>query len=89
MFVTTEVRPSEPLVVHPSPETVAATSSESVAATSSELSQSTRRSTGTLLGVLAEMTIVGVLAGVFARACRRRHAMEGWVRGKCRIRVSN
>ncbi|KAG9449398.1 hypothetical protein H6P81_009363 [Aristolochia fimbriata] len=49
------------------------------------------RSIGTLLVVLAVITIVGVVAGVFARVCGGRHLagngdhdIEGWVERKCR-----
>ncbi|XP_068641990.1 uncharacterized protein [Aristolochia californica] len=51
----------------------------------------THRSIGTLLVVLAVITIVGVVAGVFARVCGGRHVagsgehdIEGWVERKCR-----
>ncbi|XP_068638592.1 uncharacterized protein [Aristolochia californica] len=51
----------------------------------------THRSIGTLLVVLAVITIVGVVAGVFARVCGGRHLagsgehdIEGWVERKCR-----
>ncbi|CAH8324751.1 unnamed protein product [Eruca vesicaria subsp. sativa] len=50
---------------------------------------SDHRSIETLVVVLAVITILSVLAGIFARLCGGRHLskdhdIEGWVEGKCR-----
>ncbi|KAF8398398.1 hypothetical protein HHK36_017325 [Tetracentron sinense] len=56
-----------------------------------ESSHSTHRSIETLVVVLAVITIIGVIAGIFARLCGGRHFggsgendIEGWVERKCR-----
>ncbi|KAJ4978115.1 hypothetical protein NE237_008895 [Protea cynaroides] len=53
-------------------------------------SHSTQRSIETLIVVLAVITILGVVAGIFARVCGGRHFggsgeddIEGWVERRC------
>lgn len=57
-----------------------------------EPSHCTRQSIETLVVVLAAITILGVIAGIFARVCGGRHSgggdgesdIEGWVERSCK-----